>query len=176
MTAPALYKIEINEGDDGTAHPAEQVWASCADGAADHRLIAHQGLFVAGIDSGADDDLCPVGFVVLGHLRWADVIEAAAAYMARFHGWRNLYLYPGDDPAVLIPRVPRAVLTHDVCLRHPHPDHGCGCEWDETWRMGWAPATEHGPVPVTAMRHPAAAVTAAGIPDPDEGAPATWAV
>ncbi len=94
--------------------------------------------------------------------------------MARIHGWRNLHLYPGDDPAALIPRIPRAVLTYGVFLRHPHPhpDHGCGCEWDETWRMVWAPADAPGAVPITAMRHPAAAVTAASIPNPDEGAPA----
>ncbi|MGV4986743.1 hypothetical protein ACVB8X_12950 [Streptomyces sp. NRAIS4] len=41
--------------------------------------------------------------------------------------------------------------------------------------MVWAPSTEPGAVPVTAMRHPAAPTTAAGIPNPDKGAPATWA-
>ncbi|CAM5661987.1 hypothetical protein [Streptomyces canarius] len=110
----ALYEIETSEGDDGAMHPAEQLWTPCADGTADHGFIAHQDLFVAGIDGGADDDLYPVGFLVLGHQRWADIIEAAAAYMARTHGWRNLHLYPGDDPAVLIPRIPRAVHTHGV--------------------------------------------------------------
>ncbi|MGA5771835.1 hypothetical protein ACPC36_30720 [Streptomyces pseudogriseolus] len=159
MTTTGLYEIKTSEGDDGALHPAEQVWTPCAGGAADHGFIAHQGLFVAGIDGGADDDLYPVGFLVLGHQRWADIIEAAAAYMARVH----------------IPRIPRAVLTHGVFLRHPHPDHGCGCEWDDTWRMVWAPAAESGAVPITAMRHPAAPVTAAGIPNPDEDAPATWA-
>ncbi|MEV0604566.1 hypothetical protein AB0I82_35445 [Streptomyces sp. NPDC050315] len=119
MTAPTLYEIETSEGDDGTMHPAEQAWTPCADGAADHGFIAHQGLFVAGIDGGADDDLYPVGFLVLGHQRWADIIEAAATYMARIHGWHNLHLYPGEDPAVLIPRIPRAVHTHGVFLRHP---------------------------------------------------------
>jgi hypothetical protein len=39
--------------------------------------------------------------------------------------------------------------------------------------MLWAPATEPGAVPITVMRHPAA--PAAGIPNPDEGAPANWA-
>ncbi|MFI1568382.1 hypothetical protein ACH4ZX_36090 [Streptomyces sp. NPDC020490] len=175
MTTTGLYEIETSEGDDGTPHPAEQVWTPCADGTADHGFIAHQSLFVAGIDGGADDDLYPVGFLVLGHQQWADIIEAAAAYMARTHGWRNLHLYPGDDPSVLIPRIPRAVHTHGVFLRHPHQDHGCGCEWDDTWRMVWAPATEPGTIPITALRHPAAPVTAAGIPDPDAGAPATWA-
>ncbi|WP_432007996.1 hypothetical protein [Streptomyces parvus] len=175
MTTTGLYEIETSEGDDGTPHPAEQLWTPCADGTADHGFIAHQDLFVAGIDGDSDDDLYPVGFLVLGHQRWADIIEAAAAYMARTHGWRNLHLYPSDDPSILIPRIPRAVHTHGVFLRHPHPDYGCGCEWDDTWRMVWAPATEPGAIPITALRHPAAPVTAAGIPDPDAHAPATWA-
>ncbi|WP_234327945.1 hypothetical protein [Streptomyces sp. NRRL F-2664] len=76
---------------------------------------------------------------------------------------------------MLIPFIPRAVHTHGVFLRHPHPDYGCGCEWDDTWRMVWAPDTEPGTVPVTALRHPAALAAAAGIPNPDEGAPTTWA-
>ncbi|MFJ9675289.1 hypothetical protein ACIRP5_31415 [Streptomyces sp. NPDC101221] len=175
MTAPPLYEIETSKGADGTMRPAEQLWTPCADGAADHGFIVHQGLFVAGIDGGADDDLYPDGFLVLGHQRWADIIAAAAAYMSRTHGWCNLHLYPGDDPAVLIPRIPRAVHTHSVFLRHPHPDHSCGCEWDDTWRMVWAPAIEPGAVPITAMRHPAAPTTAVGIPNPDDGAPAIWA-
>ncbi|MFB7171678.1 hypothetical protein ACFCYM_12750 [Streptomyces sp. NPDC056254] len=175
MTTTGLYEIETSEGDDDTPHPAEQVWKPCADGTADHGFIAHQSLFVAGIDGAADDDPYPVGFLVLGHQRWTDVIEAAATYMARIHGWRNLHIYPGDDPSVFIPLIPRAVHTHGVFLRHPHPDHGCGCEWDDTWRMVWAPDTEPGAVPVTALRHPAALAAAAGIPNPDEGAPATWA-
>jgi hypothetical protein len=68
-----------------------------------------------------DDALYPDRFLVLGHHRWAHTIEAAAAYMDRVHGWRSLHLYPGDDPAVLIHRIPRAVHTHVVFLRHPHP-------------------------------------------------------
>lgn len=42
-------------------------------------------------------------------------------------------------------------------------------------RLFPSPPTEPGAVPVTAMRHPAALATAAGLPDPDQGAPATWA-
>ncbi|MEW2623651.1 hypothetical protein [Streptomyces sp. NPDC048106] len=45
--------------------------------------------------------------------------------------------------------------------------------------MSWTPGGAQDiavRIPVTAMRHPAAAVTAAGIPNPDEdGTPATWA-
>lgn len=174
MTA-AFYETQTSEGDDGTPHSAEQLWIPCAEDAADNGFIAHRGLYVTGIDDATEDHLYPVGFIALGHQTWAHIIEAAAAYMAQIHGWRNLHLYPGDDPSVLIPFIPRAVRTHGVFLRHQHPDQGCGCEWDDTWRMVWAPATEPGAVPVTALRHPAALATAADIPNPDEGAPATWA-
>ncbi|MEU9313812.1 hypothetical protein [Streptomyces sp. NPDC048256] len=54
MTTTGLYDIETSEGDDGTLTPAEQIWTPCADGTADHGFIAYQGLFVAGIDGGAD--------------------------------------------------------------------------------------------------------------------------
>ncbi|MGW4995438.1 hypothetical protein ACWEQ3_49120 [Streptomyces mirabilis] len=121
MTTKALYEIETSEGDDGTMHPAEQLRTPCADDAADSGFIAHHGLHVTGIDDPTDDHLYPIAFLVLGHQRWADTIEAAAAYMARVHSWRNLHLYPGNDPSVLIPRIPRAVLTWGVFLRHPHP-------------------------------------------------------
>ncbi|MGW4600586.1 hypothetical protein ACWEOA_35710, partial [Streptomyces sp. NPDC004457] len=57
-----------------------------------------------------------------------------------------------------------------------HPDHPCDCEWDGTWRVVWAPPTEPGAIPITAMRHPAAPAAGASVPNPDEGAPATWAV
>ncbi|MGC4986655.1 hypothetical protein ACLQ18_39700 [Streptomyces sp. DT193] len=175
MTAPALYEIETSKGADGTMHPVEQIWTPCADDATDNGFIAYRGLHITGIGDPAADDLYPSAFVVLGQQRWTDVIEAAAAYMDRVHGWRNLHLYPGDAPAELIPRIPRAVHTHGVFLRHPHPDHSCGCELEGTWRMVWAPPTELGTVPITAMRHPAAPVAAAGLPNPDHGAPATWA-
>ncbi|GHB78673.1 hypothetical protein GCM10010377_80930 [Streptomyces viridiviolaceus] len=105
-------------------------------------------------------------FIILGHHRWSDIIEAAAAYMDRAHGWRSFPLAPGDDPSVLIHRIPRAVHAHGVFLRHPH---------DDTWRMVWAPPTELGAVPITALRHPAAPATAADFPNPDHDALATWA-
>ncbi|MFF3967931.1 hypothetical protein ACFYZI_41050 [Streptomyces griseorubiginosus] len=105
----------------------------------------------------------------------AHVIEAAATFMDRVHGWRNLHLYSGDDPAVLIHRIPRAVHTHAVFLRHPHPDHPCGYEWEDTWRLIWAPPTEPGAVRITAMRHPAAPATATSLPNPDRGVSAVWA-
>ncbi|MDX2521653.1 hypothetical protein PV355_42110 [Streptomyces stelliscabiei] len=169
----ALYEIETSEADDGTTVPAEGIWTPGED-ATDNGFVVYRGLYVAGIGAPNDDRPHPDRFVVLGHQRWADIIEAAAAYMDRVHGWRTLHLYPGDDPSVSIPRIPRAVHTHGVFLRHPHQDHPCGCEWEDTWRMVWAPPTEPGSIPVTAMRHPAAPA-AAGLPNPDQGAPATWA-
>ncbi len=121
MTTTALYEIETSEADDGTTHPAEQLWTPCTDDAADSGFIVHRGLYVAGIDDPTDDRLYPVAFLTLGHQRWADLIEGAAAYMAHVHGWRNRHLYPGDDPSELIPRIPSAVLTFGVFIRHPHP-------------------------------------------------------
>jgi hypothetical protein len=111
VTTTALYEIETSEGDDGSRHPVEQLWTPCADDAAESGFVTHHGLYVTGIDDPTEDRLYPVAFIVLGHQRWADIIEAAAAYMAQVHGWRNLHLYPGDDPSVLIPRIPRAVHT-----------------------------------------------------------------
>ncbi|WP_031066286.1 hypothetical protein [Streptomyces sp. NRRL F-5527] len=171
-----LYEIETSEADDGTTVPAECLWVPSSEDAADHGFVDYRGLCVAGIGAPNGDDTYPGAFILLGHHRWADIIEAAAAFMDRVHGWRNLHLYPGDDPSVLIPRIPRAVLTHGVFLRHPHPDHPCGCEWEGTWRVVWVPPTEPGAIPITAMRHPAAPAAAASVPNPDEGAPATWAV
>jgi hypothetical protein len=174
LTTTALYEIETSEADDGTTVPAEGIWTPSSDDAADNGFIAYSGLYVAGIGAPNDDSLYPDRFVVLGHQRWADTIEAAAAYMDRVHNWRPLHLYPGDDPSVHIPRIPRAVHTHGVFLRHPHPDHPCDCEWENTWRLVWAPPNEHGAVPITAMRHPAVPPTTTSLPNPDQGAPATW--
>ena len=167
MTTPGLYEIETSEADDGTTAPRRTA-LDPRRGCGGERLHRPPRPVTSPASRPHRRHLYPVAFLVLGHQRWADIIEAAAAYMARVHGWRNLHLYPGDDPAVLIPRIPRAVHTHGVFLRHPHPDQACGCEWDDTWRMVWAPATEPGAVPITAMRHPAAPATAANLPDPDK--------
>lgn len=164
----ALYEIETSEAEDGTMVPAESIWTPTAENAADSGFVAYRGLYVTGIATHNDGAPYPDAFVLLGHHRWADVIEGAAAYMDRVYGWRNLHLYPGDGQTDRIPRIPRAVLTDAVFLRHPHPDHPCGCEWEDTWRLVWVPPTEPGAVPITAMRHPATATTA-GLPSPDHG-------
>ncbi|MFE4578544.1 hypothetical protein [Streptomyces chartreusis] len=172
----ALYQIETSEADDGTMAPAEGIWTPAGEEAVDHGFVVYRELYIGGISAPHDDNLYPQAFITLGHHRWTDVIEAAAAYMFRIHNWRTLHLYPGDDPAVRIPEIPRAVHAFGVFLRHPHPDHPCGCEWDDSWRMVWTPPTEPGAIPITAMRHPAAQPAATGIPDPDRGvASATWA-
>ncbi|MGW5928867.1 hypothetical protein ACWF2L_21875 [Streptomyces anulatus] len=116
----ALYEIETNTSDDGSTHPAECIWTPGEDAeeAAETGFVIHRGLHIAGIDDATDDHLYPVGFLVLGHHRWADVIEGAAAYMAQVHGWRNLHLYLGDAPSETIPRIPCAVQTRGIFLRH----------------------------------------------------------
>ncbi|MDQ0408770.1 hypothetical protein ABVB69_38395 [Streptomyces sp. NPDC000349] len=175
MVTTALYEIETSEADDGTTGPAEGIWTPGED-AAYNGFVVHRGLYVTGIAAPNDDGLYPDRFVVLGHQRWADTIEAADAYMDRIHGWRALHLYPGDDQAELMPRIPRTVLTHGVFLRHPHPhpDHPCGCEWRHLARgVGAGHRTRSRPH--HRRRHPAAPATTASIPNPDEeGAPATW--
>lgn len=173
MTTP-LYEIETSEADDGTQHPAA-LWTPEGEEAVKHGFVVHKGLYVAGISVTADDVLYPQAFVALGHHTWGDLIEAAAAYMDRVHGWRNLHSYPGDDPTETIHRIPRAVRTYGVFLRHSHPDDPCGCEWEGSWRTVWTPSTEPGTVPVTAMRHPAAPQAATRIPDPDHDSASTWA-
>lgn len=124
----ALYEIETHEDANGTAHPAEHLWAPGQDGVAEpHGFLAHGGLHITGIGGpNTDESGYPAAFVALGHQQWPAVIEAAAAYMHRVHGWKNLHLYPGNDPAELIPRIPRAIHTHAVILCHPHPEHPCG--------------------------------------------------
>ncbi|MET7355890.1 hypothetical protein [Streptomyces mirabilis] len=99
MTTTALYEIETSESDDGTTHPAEALWTPAGEDAVDHGFVVHGGVYVAGISSPADDSLYPQAFIALGHHKWDELIEAAAAYMNHVHGWRTLHLYPGDDPA-----------------------------------------------------------------------------
>jgi hypothetical protein len=171
----ALYEIETSEAADGTSYPTQHLWTPAGEEAEQCGFITHQGLQIAGLE-GPYGDPYPVAFVALGHHTWSAVIEASAAYMDRVYGWRTLHLYPGDEPTETIGRLPRAVQAHAVYLHHPHPDHPCGCEWDDTWRLIYAPPTEPGAVPVTVMRHPAAPPTASDIPNPDhDAASAVWA-
>ncbi|MEV5731255.1 hypothetical protein AB0N50_36640 [Streptomyces pharetrae] len=65
MTTTSLYDLVTSEGDDGTMHPAEQLWAPGED-AVENGFIVHRGMHVTGIDDPTDDHLYPVGFVCLG--------------------------------------------------------------------------------------------------------------
>ncbi|MFK0112549.1 hypothetical protein [Streptomyces sp. NPDC091217] len=122
MVTTALYEIKTSQADDGTFQPAEALWTPAGEDAVDHGFVVYSGVYVAGISSPADDSLYPQAFITLGHHRWSELIEAAAAYMDRTHGWRTLQcIYPGGDPAEIIRRIPRAVLTYGVFLRHSHP-------------------------------------------------------
>ncbi|MET8411078.1 hypothetical protein ABZV34_23750 [Streptomyces sp. NPDC005195] len=174
MTA-ALSDTATSTSTDLATHPSEILWTPAGKDAARHGFVIHNGLYTSGLSSPPDDDLYPQVFITLGHHRWSDAIEGASAYMNLVHEWRTLHIYPGDDPEETIPRIPRAVLAWGVFLRHLHDDERCACEQEGSWRMVWAPPTEPGAVPVTAIRHPAATAAAAGIPDPDQAEHETWA-
>ncbi|MFF4360229.1 hypothetical protein [Streptomyces sp. NPDC001604] len=68
-------------------------------------------MYVAGISSPADRSVYPLAFIALGHHKWSELIEAAAAYTDHIHGRRTLHIYPGDDPTEVTP---------------PHPACGAG--------------------------------------------------
>jgi len=64
-----------------------------------------------------------------------------------------------------------AVQVRDIEWHLPARLNSAGLEH----RLFTSPPTEPGAVPITSMRHPAAPATTAGLPNPDHGAPATWA-
>jgi hypothetical protein len=49
MTTTGLHDLVTGEGDDGTMHPAEQLWTPGED-AAENGFIVHSGMHVTGID------------------------------------------------------------------------------------------------------------------------------
>ncbi|WP_329625885.1 hypothetical protein OG357_38275 (plasmid) [Streptomyces sp. NBC_01255] len=167
MTTTGLYDLVTSAGDNGTMHPAEQIWTPDQDSAVLGFTPVLGGLHIIGLPApDADEGDHPALFVLLGHHRWATTIHAAALYMDRAHAWNRWCLYPGDDPDEAIPRIPRAVHAHAAIQRHP----------DDTWYLVWARPDELGTVQVTAMRHPAALATAAAMPDPDRDPQvAVWA-
>ncbi|MFI6881131.1 hypothetical protein ACIBL6_47575 [Streptomyces sp. NPDC050400] len=168
-----LYELETREDEAGRLHPDEHLWTPDYPRVRPERLgfVLHETVHITGF---GEEDEFPAGFLAVGHHRWATIIEAAAAYMDKIYDWRQLHTYPGNEQSDVIPQIPRAVHTHAVLIHHPHPDHPCGCAWDDQWRIVWAPATEPGAFPVTAMRHPAAPANTVDIPNPDDGAPAAW--
>ncbi|MFG2463324.1 hypothetical protein ACGFWE_40615 [Streptomyces sp. NPDC048523] len=120
MTATPLYEIETSEADNGTLYSTEHMWAPASEEAEKCGFLNCAGLQISGLE-GPYGEPYPVAFVALGHHSWSAVIEAATAYMGHFHDWRHLHSYPGDDPSEVIAQFPRAVHTHAVYLRHPHP-------------------------------------------------------
>ncbi|MGW0335493.1 hypothetical protein ACWD0J_27085 [Streptomyces sp. NPDC003011] len=167
---PPLYALETVEGDDGATHPTEHLWMPEGEDALMHGFRSHHGMLITGIGPEMDDHLQPpAAFIALGHHPWMAVGEAATDYLEHRNGTTG----PGTNRTT---RLLRAVHTHAVFIRHPHPDHPCGCEWEGTWRLVYAPPTEPGAVPVTALRHPAARPADADIPFPGHGpVPAAFA-
>ncbi|MFB7030944.1 MULTISPECIES: hypothetical protein [unclassified Streptomyces] len=153
-----------------TALPASagpHLWTPDQDPASLGALQVLGGLHITGLPAlDAEEGDHPALFVLLGHHRWATTIHAAALYMDRAHAWTHWCLYPGDDPAETISRIPRAVHTHAVIHCHP----------DDAWRFAWARPDDPDALPVTAMRHPAAPAAAVAVPDPDrDDQAAAWA-
>ena len=175
-TTSPPYQLENAESDDGTLHPTEHVWAPEGQDAQDHGFHFHNGLLITGIGPWTDDELKPPGvFIALGHHSWMSVSEAATDYLEHLYSTTEPET-SRTDAAPLTPALSRAVHTHAVFIRHPHPDHPCGCEWDGQWRLVYAPPTEPGAVPVTALRNPAAHPADDGVPFPDHGpVPAAFA-
>ncbi|WP_328580456.1 hypothetical protein [Streptomyces sp. NBC_00370] len=66
MITTSLYEIETHEGDDGTMHPAEQIWIPSTHDAADSGFVTYRGLHIAGIDDPSEDRLYPAAFIFLG--------------------------------------------------------------------------------------------------------------
>lgn len=175
-TASPLYELETAEADDGTVHPTEHVWTPEGQDALGHGFHSYNALLITGIGPETDDHLTPPAvFIALGHHSWMAVSEAATDYAEHLHGGAGPGISP-TDTASLSPALLRAVHTHALFIRHPHPDHACGCEWDGQWRLVYAPPTEPGAVPVTALRNPAAQPDGTEVPFPGHGpVPAAFA-
>lgn len=149
------YTLATTEDDHGTRHPAEYLWTPTPDDAVKNGFINHNGLILTGV---GEEEEPPTRFVVLGHHHtWTGICTAATAYMQATWAVPDLYTHAltkariPDDVRTPLPREQWAVF-----IRHPHPRHPCGCEWDDTWRMVDVEAGEPGAVAVTVMRHPAA--------------------
>ncbi|MFB6977742.1 hypothetical protein [Streptomyces scopuliridis] len=139
-----LYTIDTIEADDGTQQPNEALWSPAGKDAIDHGFVAHDGLLIAGI--GYEDEE-PDEFVTLGHGHtWTAIAAAADKWMDHCH------------PTVVPETYTRPpVEQHAVFIRHPHPDHPCGCEWEGQWRVVCVPSTEPGAIAVSIMSRPGGA-------------------
>jgi hypothetical protein len=151
------YTLATTEDESGTVHPAEALWTPTPDDAVKAWFTAHNDLVLTGV---GEEDEPPSEFVALGHGHtWTALWEAATAYMQTVHGVPDLYTDPDTKQPVPTPNRPQIPKQrHAVFLRHPHPDHACGCAWDGTWRLVYVTAGEPGAVAVTVMRNPAVTV------------------
>lgn len=141
------YTLDTIEAEDGTMQPNEALWTPAGKDAEKCGFHNHDGLLLAGV--GREDEL-PDEFVALGHGHtWTAIYQAATAYMRLC-----FELDLSSDPTA---RTPLPERRWAVFLRHPHPDHPCGCEWEDTWRLVYVDANEPGAVAVTVMRRPGGA-------------------
>ncbi len=166
MTTTGLHDLVTSAGDDGTMHPAEQIWAPDQDPAVLGFTPVLGDLHITGLpalDADAGDQ--PALFVLLGHHRWATTIHAAALYMQRVHAWTRWCLYPATTPTRRSPHPARRPHAR----RHPLPPR-------RRWNLAWARRHQPGALQITAMRHPAAPAAASALPDPDrDDQAAAWA-
>lgn len=142
----SLYTIHAVEDDNGTEHPTEHLWNPAGNDkdAREHGFLHHDGMLLTGV---GQEDEPPGAFVALGHGHtWTAIATAADKWMGNCHPTADLGTHT---------RLP--VEQHAVFIRHPHPDHPCGCEWDGQWRVVYVPADEPGAVAVTVMHAPGGA-------------------
>jgi hypothetical protein len=148
------YTLATIEDDAGDRLPAEILWTPTADDAVKNGFINHLGLLLTGV---GEEEEPPAEFVTLGHHHtWTAICQAATAYMQAT--WAVPDLYTDPITKARIPEDMRTPLPRErwaVFIRHPHPRHPCGCEWDGTWRLVQVQAGEHGAVAVTVMGNPA---------------------
>ncbi|GAA3032701.1 hypothetical protein FHS39_002527 [Streptomyces olivoverticillatus] len=150
-----LYTIDFREDEHGVEHPNEALWIPSGKDAEESGFINSDGLLIAGV--GQEGEL-PAEFIALGHGHtWTAIYQAALEYMRRVWGWRDLQSETGVAPNDNVARIPLPDRKHAVFIRHPHPDHPCGCEWDGQWRLVYVDPSGSGAVPVTAMRRPGGA-------------------
>lgn len=148
------YTINLREGEDGVEYPNEALWTPTGKDAEESGFITFHGLLIVGM--GQEDEF-PSTFVALGHGHtWTAMYQGATTYMQRVYGWPSLHGPRGEEPADPA-RTPLPKARHAVFIRHPHPDHPCGCEWDGQWRIEYVPEGEPRSIAVTVMDSPAGA-------------------
>ncbi|MBD0743508.1 hypothetical protein [Streptomyces sp. CBMA152] len=135
------YTIATREDEHGVTQPDEQLWTPDGESAVEAGFLNYNGLLICGI--GEEDDP-PNEMVALGHG------HARTAMWAAANAWLKRHDYGQDHSD----RQPLPVDQYAVFLRHPHPDHPCGCAWDGDWRVVYVPVGTPGAISVTSMRRP----------------------